>query len=129
MEMEADLLLRIKIFIRDLLAFQSDEQARLRLTSDPTAEMYMGATYFSPQEAVQLLQTPSPSPSSSQETLHQALQAVILRKAQRGDYAICTSHDMAPIFQRWFQVRKGFQNDPSFCKALKRFVRTKGPNL
>lgn len=57
-------------------------------------------------------------------TLREALQECFLRKHERGDYHVCSSHDLAPIIQSWFDVRKGFQDDACFKMKLKHFNKT-----
>ncbi|MCO5607259.1 hypothetical protein L7F22_061452 [Adiantum nelumboides] len=120
---------RLKIFLRDLLIFSSDSGAQARLCSaDPTEAFYMSALYFSHEEAQRLLLAPAHRRRDEEAdpqnvTLRQALQDLQRRKMDKGELHLCTSHDLAPLIQGWFDIRKGFQEDPQFKRHLKLFLK------
>lgn len=111
----------MKFFIHDLLVFGKDEGARLRLLQDPTAQFYMSSVYFTTEQAEFLLSFKG----RDGRTLEETLQSRIARKVQQArdgstsSYEICTSHDLAPVFQDHFDVEKGFHDKNLYNKFAK----------
>lgn len=116
---------RLKFFIHDLLVFRIDKGARLRLVQDPTAKFYMSSVYFTPEQADFLLSFEG----RDRLTLEATLESTIARKIQQArdgstsSYAICTSHDLAPVLQDHFGVEKGFHVEVGNKSLYNKFAK------
>ncbi|KAJ3180717.1 hypothetical protein HDU87_001830 [Geranomyces variabilis] len=116
---------RLKIFVNDLLIFEKDPQAQERLEFEPGATLYMSSVYFTAQEITYLLQFPSGTGLTLQQTLEVTMSDK-MTAAQSGrsrDFQVCTSHDLAPVICDHFVIRKGFQEEKGFTTAFKAFKK------
>ena len=111
-----DLLLRLKIYHYDLMHFNKDKSnIRLSTTHHPFS---MSDCYFS-DNVRQFLLT---FPTSDGLTLQTALNTHINNKLNTSENTLmCTSHDIAPIIQEVFVIKKGYELERVFIKELKRF--------
>ena len=100
-----DLWTRVKIYHRDLKTFSSNVAACTRL-SNTHQPLCMSECYFSDDERQFLLGFP---------TLLSVSEGVL--------DGICTSHDLAPIIENAFGLRKGYELNPEFRRAFKQFQK------
>ncbi|KAI4279950.1 MAG: hypothetical protein L6R38_004841 [Xanthoria sp. 2 TBL-2021] len=114
---------KIKILLFDLrnLDERMDSKARLDLVTDRS---YISAPYFTPSEIKAIK---SFVPDGGESTLEQLILSALETKLERrkkkqlanGDYRVCASHDLAPVFEKAFGVRpKDLAKDKKFVKAL-----------
>ncbi|KAL8712484.1 MAG: hypothetical protein Q9220_003332 [cf. Caloplaca sp. 1 TL-2023] len=114
---------KIRAFLFDLrhVKERTDSRDRLELIIDPS---YIGAPYFTPAEAKQLK---SFIPDGSEIKLQLLVESTLNEKLNRRqkkreatqDYRVCPAHDLAPVFEKAFNVRpKDLQNDKRFLKSL-----------
>ena len=117
---DAKLWSKIKIFTADLLRMSNSGDAAERLTSQ-AAPFYLSSVYFTADEVSFLLSFPTAWGLSFQELL----EAVIEKKLQGSGRSegLCSSHDLAPIFQTVFGIRKNFEKDKGFEKEYKAFEK------
>ena len=108
---------KIQIFVHDLLTFGSSENARSRLEENPMAKFFFSDVYFSEKEIEYLLNFPTASGLTVVRFLDVALSDKI------DSHQICSSHDLAPLIQEVFNVRKGFQKENRFKNNLKNFEK------
>ncbi|KAI8920896.1 hypothetical protein DFJ77DRAFT_506523 [Powellomyces hirtus] len=117
--------MRLKLYLNDLLNFNKDSDAQVRLESDPAASYYLGSAYFSTEQIQYLLKFPS---ARSGITFQQCLEGKMTEKViasgqgRSRDYHVCTSHDLAPCVQSVFNIQKGFQEEKAFREALKYMI-------
>src|SRR3954469_2917499 len=64
---------KIKIFVNDLLNFDSSEDAKIRLEKDPMAKFFFSNVYFSEDEIEYLLNFPTASGLSFSKLLNVTL--------------------------------------------------------
>ncbi|CAG8447804.1 165_t:CDS:2 [Funneliformis caledonium] len=114
---DESLFYKIQIFVNDLLTFDSSEDARSRLDENPTAKFLFSDVYFSVEEIEYLLSFPTSSGLPVSMLLNVALSDKI------NSYQLCTSHDLAPLIQQVFNVRKDFQKENGFKNNLKKFEK------
>jgi hypothetical protein len=116
---------RIKIFINDLMKFGNNEQAQQRLEiAQSQSEEYMFAEpYFNKEQAQRLLSFPTPRGLSVRELLRVLMKKKITSAGSTSDFGLCTSHDLAPVLQTVFGVRKGFDKEKIFQIAQKEFIK------
>ena len=110
-----DLLLRLKIYHYDLMHFNKDKSnIRLSTTHHPFS---MADCYFNDHER-QFLPN---FPTSDGQNLQTTLNTHINNKLNTSENTIiCTSHDIAPIIQEIFVIKKGYELEKEFIKELKR---------
>src|SRR5436305_436511 len=116
-EENKSLFYKIQIFINDLLTLGSSENARSRLEENPTAKLFFSDVYFSEEEIEYLLDFPTTSGLPVSKLLDVALSNKI------DSHQLCSSHDLAPLIQQVFNVRKGFQKEKDFKNNLKIFEK------
>ncbi|KAF4555824.1 Hypothetical protein D9617_2g057880 [Elsinoe fawcettii] len=98
---------RVLVFLHDLRHFneKDDSQARLDLIVDPS---YSGQPYFSNEEVSRLTTTKLVNGKTIseivQETLNVRLERRMKKRVERSDYRICAAHDLAPVFEKAFDV-------------------------
>jgi hypothetical protein len=111
------LLLHLKFFVQDLMRFD-DDKASERLHRD-VGELYFSGTYFSEEERSFLLDFPTATGSTARECIQLTFQ-------RKGDALreVCTSHDMAPILQRIYQLPQDFHHGADFKKKYKEFIKS-----
>jgi len=108
------LFLKIKIFLNDLLIMGDNKDAEMRLHTDQTAIFYFSKVYFDEKEIENILNFPTASGLSVSKLFELSL-------SQKTD--LCSSHDLAPLVQGIFGIRKGFQKEKDFTKAFKNFEK------
>ncbi|CAI2172096.1 1170_t:CDS:2 [Funneliformis geosporum] len=113
----SSLFYKIQIFVNDLLTFGSSENARSRLKEDPTAKLFLSSVYFNEEEIEYLLNFPTTSGLPLSRFFDVALADKIV------SHKLCSSHDLAPLIQQVFNVRKDFQKDKGFKNTLKFFEK------
>ncbi len=107
---------RAQLFIRDLKCFSSDVKAQERLQSTKH-EFYLGMPYFDDETVAKILTLPM-----GDGRLNDKLVELVERKKERGQLdELCTSHDLAPVFQYAFEIR--------YDKAVKEDVLADLANL
>uniref|UniRef100_U9T9R4 Uncharacterized protein n=1 Tax=Rhizophagus irregularis (strain DAOM 181602 / DAOM 197198 / MUCL 43194) TaxID=747089 RepID=U9T9R4_RHIID len=104
----------IKIFLNDLLIMGDNKDAEMRLHMDQTAIFYFSKVYFDEKEIKNILNFPTASGLSISKLFELSLY-------QKTD--LCSSHDLAPLVQEIFGIRKGFQKEKGFTKAFKKFEK------
>lgn len=101
---------KIHVFIYDLRNFREipDSQKRLDRITDAS---YIGTPYFTTTEVSQLKSTII-DPKSQQtleqlieETLNERLERRMKKRVESGDYRVCAAHDLAPIFEKAFDIK------------------------
>ena len=115
-----ELIERLKIFIYDLLKFSSNDQSAQRLQtmlSRNYFEYYFTPYYFTETEIDYLVNFPT----SSGLILKDLLDMFRKSKLEEGVNEVCTSHDIAPIMYKTFDIKKGFEKDKNFLKIVKKF--------
>lgn len=117
----ASLIERLKIFIYDLLKFNNQECSN-RLQSEISLNnpgYYFTPYYFTEDEIEYLLNFPT----SSGLILKDLLDMFRKSKYEEGITEVCTSHDLAPIMYKTFNIKKGFDKDKNFQKNIKKFKK------
>jgi len=99
---------RLKIFTADLL--HKHEIERLVV-----APFYLSNIYFTDNEVEILLSFPT----TDGRTLQDCLEEMFEKKKSRG---ICSSHDLAPLFQTIFHIPKHFEKEKKFKTEYKNFI-------
>ncbi|DAA72944.1 TPA_exp: Uncharacterized protein A8136_4869 [Trichophyton benhamiae CBS 112371] len=104
---------RLHVYVYDLRNFRTDSAARDRLDSivDIT---YLGKPYFNEEEAEILKNTISNSSGSKggtetlaqkiESTLDERLNRRMKKRVESGDFRVCAAHDLAPIFEAFFDI-------------------------
>lgn len=103
---KSDLWNRLKVFVNDLVKFGDNENAKKRLETN-TSLYYLSTDYFTEHESSYILSFPSATGLSLKQLLE-------VKFKESVDQEICSSHDIAPVFQTVFNIRKGFQNEKIF---------------
>ncbi|CAB4373981.1 unnamed protein product [Rhizophagus irregularis] len=91
-----------------------NKDAEMRLHMDQTAIFYFSKVYFDEKEIKNILNFPTASGLSISKLFELSLY-------QKTD--LCSSHDLAPLVQEIFGIRKGFQKEKGFTKAFKKFEK------
>ena len=114
-----DLLDRIKILIYDLLKFNSNRESEKRLNeiSVNNPGYYFNPSYFTEDEIEYLINFPT----SSGLILKDLLDMFRKIKFEEGITEVCSSHDIAPMLYKIFEIKKGFDKDKNFIKLVKKF--------
>ncbi|GBC10371.1 hypothetical protein RclHR1_09580004 [Rhizophagus clarus] len=108
------LFLKIKTFLNDLLIMGDNKDAEMCLHTDQTAIFYFSKVYFDEKEIKNILNFSIASGLSVSKLFELSL-------SQKTD--LCSSHDLAPLVQEIFGIRKGFQKEKGFTKAFKKFEK------
>lgn len=111
-----DLFLRLKCFHYDLKHFTTASKDRLELCG---GEYYLSNRYFSEQEQSYLLNFPTSSGAIARECLE------IVFKSKNLGHEVCSSHDVAPVIEKIYGIRKGFDTEKGFIQYLKQFAKNK----
>ncbi|KAI9652950.1 MAG: hypothetical protein M1831_006279 [Alyxoria varia] len=113
---------RVNLFIHDLRNFSTTPSALARLDSitDPS---YLGAPYFSPSEVTMLKATLVDGDKTlarvMEETLQERLERRMKKRVESGDYRVCCAHDLAPVFEKAFDVKpKDLVKDKGFMRLV-----------
>jgi hypothetical protein len=86
---------------------------------------YIGLPYFQ-QTEVQLLKTSIVESGTTlesliQETLNEKLEKRIKKRVESQDFRVCAAHDLAPIFEKAFDINpKTLSKDKDFLATLRR---------
>lgn len=117
---------KIHVFVFDLRNFQENSQAQERLNCVQDLS-YIGAPYFDPVEAQQLKAyvmdgtDNKPLEILIKDTLKERLERRMKKRADTGDYRVCAAHDIAPIFEKAFDIKpKDLQTNTEFLALLDR---------
>ena len=112
--------LRVKIYHHDLKHSTDDSTATERL-SNTHQPYFMSDCYFSDDERYFLLNFPTSTGLPLRE-LFDEMQRV--KVGLTGESSIfCSSQDLAPIIEKVFEIRKGYDNEKLFIAELKRFCK------
>jgi hypothetical protein len=119
------LLYKIHVFVYNLRKLDTKKhkksRARLELLSDAS---YIAMPYFTDQEATMLKTLIVNTDNKSlEEGIQQALQLRLKERAKKsketGDCRVCAAHDLAPVFERVFQINpKELASSPEFLAVL-----------
>jgi hypothetical protein len=115
---------KVHVFVYDLRNFReiSDAQARLDRIVDAS---YIGLPYFQPNE-VQLLKSSIVEGDKTleniiEETLNERLERRIKKRVESRDFRVCAAHDLAPIFEKAFDIKpKVLSKNEEFLAILSR---------
>ena len=111
--------LRVKMYHHDLKHFSSDPTATERL-SNTHQPFFMSDCYFSDDERYFLLNFPTSTGLPLRELFDEMQRAKIV--SYSGESSIfCSSHDLAPIIEKVFGIRKGYDNEKLFIGEWKKF--------
>ncbi|EER37269.1 conserved hypothetical protein [Histoplasma capsulatum H143] len=110
---------RIHVLVYDLRNFATDPTARERLESvvDVT---YLGQPYFNAEEVAALTRTAVGHDGETlkeriQHTLEERLNRRLKKRVESGDFRVCAAHDLAPIFEKVFDINpKKLAKDSKF---------------
>lgn len=117
----ADLCMQIKLYHHDLRMF-NERQAQERLLNTSN-DLFMSDCYFTTEERAMLLAFPTARGLC-------LLDLFVLMKEEKmkrgGEHGIlCTSHDIAPLIEQTFKLRKGYEKEKTFRDKLKLFNKKK----
>ena len=116
--------LRVKIYHHDLKHFNSDHTAIWRL-SNTHQPFFMSDCYFNEDDRHFLLNF-STSTGLPLRELFDEMQRT--KSGRTGESSIfCASHDLAPIIEKVFGIRKGYENEKQFILELKKFRKANSP--
>ena len=110
LNLNQDLLFRLKVFIDDMIKFNNDTLCYLSLNNP---NYYFTSYHFSESEIEYLLNFPTSSGLTYRELFD------IFMRNKKSE--ICTSHDIAPFIYKTFGISKNFNKDASFNKNAKKF--------
>jgi hypothetical protein len=110
--------LRVKMYHHDLKHFSSDPAATERL-SNTHLPFFMSDCYFSEDERRFLLSFPTSTGLPLGELFHEIQRA---KSGHTGEASmLCSSHDLAPIIEKVFGIRKGYDVEKLFIGEWKKF--------
>lgn len=116
-ECSDDLLMRLKVYLHDLMHFNKHSEDRL-VTHHP---LFLSDFYFSDEDR-DLLLAHSTEKGTVLEVYEQLHQRKVAEAAPGTTSAVlCTSHDIAPLVMRAYGIRKGFEESKEFKRFRKRF--------
>lgn len=112
---------RINTLVFDMRHFKDSNRAESRDRLNSVGDsMYIGAPYFTDEEAKQIKKT-----ALDGKTLQKVIQDTMAEKLKRrkeGDYDVCTGHDLAPIFEKAFDINhKALDQSKHFNNLLKNY--------
>ncbi|RDL32545.1 Uncharacterized protein BP5553_09001 [Venustampulla echinocandica] len=115
---------KVHVFVYDLRNFREipDAQARLDRIMDAS---YIDLPYFTPDE-VHLLKSSIVEGDKTlegiiEETLNERLERRIKKRVESGDFRVCAAHDLAPIFEKVFDIKsKDLAKNEEFLTILGR---------
>ena len=109
-----NLIFRLKIFIHDLLKLNDESIDRLSFYSLNYPKYYFSRFYFTENEIKLLLNFPT-------STGLTCIDLINIVSLNTGNNEICSSHDIAPILYKIFDIKKNFDKDKDFIKNMKKF--------
>ncbi|KFX95662.1 hypothetical protein O988_05705 [Pseudogymnoascus sp. VKM F-3808] len=117
---------KIHVSVFDLRNFHENSKAQERLDSVQDLS-YIGAPYFDPAEAQQLKAYATDGTNNKpleiliKDTLKERLERRMKKRVDTGDYRVCAAHDIAPIFEKAFDIKpKDLQTNTEFLTLLDR---------
>jgi hypothetical protein len=111
---------KLQIFIHDLRKYSDHVPSAERLNST-TSPDYISLPYFTASEAALIRSHKS---GDGDKTVEQVLEKYFQERGEKGNFAVCTSHDLAPLFERAFRVdARGLVRDKGFKERVKRVDR------
>jgi len=101
--------------------FGDSDNAQMRL-SQTNNDFFVGLPYFDQETSEKILSLPV-----GKKSLRDVLQAIRDKKSAEGDNEVCTSHDLAPIFERvlevsWAQIKSELKASKKRLKRLEKSV-------
>lgn len=117
---------KIHVSVYDLRNFQEVPKAQMRLDQITDAS-YLGFPYFTATEISQLKSTVVDN--ESQQTLEQQIEGTLNERLERRmkkrveskDYQVCAAHDLAPIFEKVFDIKpKQVAKDREFLAVMEK---------
>jgi hypothetical protein len=129
-EKKKDLWLRLKFYHHDLMVYSSDSTAESRL-SNTHQPFFMSECYFSDEERQLLLSFPISTGLPLNDVFTELQNTKIgmgmsaAAAATAPAAVLCSSHDLAPIIEKVFDIRKGYEKEKAFVAALKAFNKRK----
>ena len=119
---------KVHVFMYDLRHFREkvDSQARLDSVVDAS---YLGMPYFQDQEVDYLKCTlidEIPLQQIIQDVLDERLERRQKKRAESGDFRVCAAHDLAPIFEKVFDVKP---KELATNKEFQQLLETHGLDL
>ncbi|KAF2648316.1 hypothetical protein K491DRAFT_552104, partial [Lophiostoma macrostomum CBS 122681] len=87
-----------KLFVHDLRKYGDNESAQARLDATESG-YFLGLPYFAPYTVEKILGLPF-----GDKTLRDKLDALTRKKENESSGELCTSHDLAPIFEAVLEV-------------------------
>lgn len=117
---------KIHVLVYDLRNFQENPKAQARLDTVQDI-LYIGMPYFDPIEAQQLKTCIVDATNNItfetliKDTLRERLERRAKKRADSEDYRVCAAHDLAPIFEKAFNIKpKDLQTNTEFLTILDR---------
>lgn len=116
---------KIHVFAYDLRNFREREDSQKRLDSI-TDTSYIGMPYFTGDEVAMLKSVVTQGSQTLQslieETLEERLERRISKRVESGDFRVCAAHDLAPVFEKIFDIRmKELQMDSVFTSLVESY--------
>ncbi|THV71196.1 hypothetical protein D6C85_01642 [Aureobasidium pullulans] len=113
---------RIHVFTYDLRHYRErpDSLERLETIVDIS---YLSTPYFNESEVTRLkstlLSTGKTLEETIEQTLHERLNRRLKKRQESNDYRVCAAHDLAPIFEKAFDLdHKQLARDVEFLKLV-----------
>ncbi|KAK8000325.1 C6 transcription factor [Apiospora arundinis] len=125
---EPNLRYKIRILLYDLRNVSKDAGSQRR-TLQTTDELYISSPYFTPEEAAMIKgatcdledEEKLPKTTTSVESAIQKVMANFFEKRKAsGDARPCGPHDLAPIYETVFGIKKEEVQDEKFLSRLRR---------
>lgn len=115
---------KLHVFIYDLRNFREVSEAQSRLDRIVDAS-YIGMPYFKEEEVRQLKNTLVEGEKTLEavieETLIERLERRMKKRVESEDYRVCAAHDLAPIFEKAFDIKpKVLSKNQEFLDILSR---------
>src|SRR4051794_21536300 len=115
---------KIHVFAYDLRNFREIPASQKRLNGIVHVS-YIGLPYFEPEESQRLrlclVEGDKTLEIVIEETLNKKLGRRDKKRVESGDFCVCTAHDLAPIFEKIFDIKpKGLAKDKAFLSILRK---------
>jgi hypothetical protein len=109
---------RLHVFVFDLRLYREKVDAEARLEQIVDAS-YIGTPYFQPDEVDMLKAVVVDGEKALAETIEEVLNERLNRRMKKrvesGDYRVCAAHDLAPAFEKAFDINpKDLARDEAF---------------
>ncbi|KAK7984207.1 D-xylulose reductase A [Apiospora arundinis] len=125
---DTNLRYKIRVLIHDLRNVSKNEASQQR-TLQTTDELYISSPYFTPKEAAMIkgatcdLEEEEHLPkvtTTVESAIQKAMADFFEKRKASGDARPCGSHDLAPIYETVFGVKKEEAQDEKFISRLRR---------